>query len=73
MDCCYHALDRIVKEYRDTVGSPDSYGYTGKPTDESIITFQIRPRQVRPVYDSDSVSVYLMPLDDRIRQDRVPP
>ena len=73
MDCCYHALDRIVKEYRDTVGRPDPYCYTGKLADERIVSFQVRPRQARLIYDSDPVSVHLMPLDDRIRQGRVPP
>ena len=73
MDGCYHALDGIIKEYRNTVRRPYSYGYTGKLTDKRIVPFQVRSRQVRSVYDCDPVSVHLMSLDDRVRQDRIPP
>ena len=73
MDGCDHAADRVVKQDGDTVGRPDPYGHSGKPAYESVIAFQVLPRQAGPVDDGDPVPVDLMPLDDRIRQGGGPP
>ncbi len=49
----YYTFPRIVKENRDTVGRSYSYSHSRKICNQGIITFEIFPRHIRPVYDSD--------------------
>ena len=72
MDGGDDAVDGVGNENGDTVGGTYSYRHTGKTRDESIISFQIFSRHIRPINDCDSRTVYLMPLDDRIRQYGIP-
>ncbi len=65
--------DRIVEEDRHTVGRPDPEGHSRQRADKCVVPLQVLPRQAGPVDDGDPVPVDLVPLYDRIRQDRVPP
>ena len=73
MNGSYHTVSGVAKENRYTVGRPYSYRDTGKIRNKSIISLQILPCHIRPIYDSDLRTVYLMALNDRIRQDRISP
>ena len=65
--------DRIVEEDRHAIRRPDPEGHSREGADKCVVPFQVLPRQAGPVDDGDPVPVDLVPLYDRIRQDRVPP
>ncbi len=68
----YYTFPRVGKEYRDTIGRSYSYSHSRKICNHGIITFEIFPSDIRPVYDSYPRPVYLMALDDGIREDGIP-
>ena len=68
----YYTFPRVGKENRNTVGCPDSYRNAWKIRYKSIVALEFLSGCFRPVYDSDPRPMYLMALDDWIREDGIP-
>ena len=67
----YYSFPGVVYEYWNTVGRSYSYRYARKIRNQGIISFEIFPCHIRPVYDSDPRPVYLVALNDGIREDGI--
>ena len=67
----YYTFSRVVEENRNTVGRSYPYRYARKIRNQGIISFEIFPCHIRPVYDSDPRPVYLMALNYGIRKGRI--
>ena len=66
-----HTVPGIADKDRHTVGRSDSDCNPGQFRNKSVVSLQVFPRQIRPVYDCDLGTVYLVPLDDGIRKDGI--
>ena len=69
MDSRHYPLPSIVQQDGHAIGGPHPDCHTGKRGHQGIVSFEILPREVRPVDDRDFRPVDLMSRYDGIRQD----